>query len=163
MIAFCSFSVYTWGFSGNSPSLYSFSHSHSPLLLSLSSSRRCLLLIPSSLLICLISFFFDLPHLLFLRSSSSPFSLIFLISFFFDLPHLFFLRYASSLFSSISLFFFFLNLLTCCRWYLGIQSKKDPAHVMTEVYKAMQALRYVIGTDLFIPNLFNFYYPKEDS
>lgn len=26
------------------------------------------------------------------------------------------------------------------RWYLGIQSKKDPAHVMTEVYKAMQAL-----------------------
>ena len=24
------------------------------------------------------------------------------------------------------------------RWYLGIQSKKDPAHVMTEVYKAMQ-------------------------
>ena len=33
----------------------------------------------------------------------------------------------------------------CCavlRWYLGIQSKKDPAHVMTEVYKAMLALRY---------------------
>lgn len=29
------------------------------------------------------------------------------------------------------------------RWYLGIQSKKDPAHVMTEVYKAMQALRCV--------------------
>lgn len=26
------------------------------------------------------------------------------------------------------------------RWYLGIQSKKDPAHVMTEVYKAMFAL-----------------------
>lgn len=26
------------------------------------------------------------------------------------------------------------------RWYLGIQSKKDPAHVMAEVYKAMQAL-----------------------
>lgn len=26
------------------------------------------------------------------------------------------------------------------RWYLGIQSKKDPAHVMTEVHKAMQAL-----------------------
>jgi len=26
------------------------------------------------------------------------------------------------------------------RWYLGIQSKKDPAHVMTEVYKAMQSL-----------------------
>ena len=130
MIEFCSFSVYTWGFSGNSPSLYSFSHSHSPILLSLSSSRRCLLLIPSSLLICLISFFFDLPHL-------------------------FFLRYPCS--------FFFFNLLTCCRWYLGIQSKKDPAHVMTEVYKAMQALRYVIGTDLFIPNLFNFYYPKEDS
>jgi len=26
------------------------------------------------------------------------------------------------------------------RWYLGIQSKKDPAHVMTEVYKAMQLL-----------------------
>lgn len=24
---------------------------------------------------------------------------------------------------------------------MGIQSKKDPAHVMTEVYKAMQALR----------------------
>ena len=23
------------------------------------------------------------------------------------------------------------------RWYLGIQSKKDPAHVMTEVYKAI--------------------------
>ena len=29
------------------------------------------------------------------------------------------------------------------RWYLGIQSKKDPAHVMTEVYKAMLALRCV--------------------
>jgi uncharacterized protein YodC (DUF2158 family) len=27
-----------------------------------------------------------------------------------------------------------------CRWYLGIQSKKDPAHVMTEVYKAMHIL-----------------------
>ena len=26
------------------------------------------------------------------------------------------------------------------RWYLGIQSKKDPAHVMTEVYKALTAL-----------------------
>jgi len=26
------------------------------------------------------------------------------------------------------------------RWYLGIQSKKDPAHVMTEVYKALIAL-----------------------
>jgi 5'-AMP-activated protein kinase catalytic alpha subunit len=26
------------------------------------------------------------------------------------------------------------------RWYLGIQSKKDPAHVMTEVYKALHAL-----------------------
>ena len=26
------------------------------------------------------------------------------------------------------------------RWYLGIQSKKDPAHVMTEVFKAMHAL-----------------------
>jgi 5'-AMP-activated protein kinase catalytic alpha subunit len=26
------------------------------------------------------------------------------------------------------------------RWYLGIQSKKDPAHVMTEVYKAMHIL-----------------------
>ena len=26
------------------------------------------------------------------------------------------------------------------RWYLGIQSKKEPAHVMREVYKAMQAL-----------------------
>lgn len=26
------------------------------------------------------------------------------------------------------------------RWYLGIQSKKDPAHVMTEVYKALAAL-----------------------
>lgn len=26
------------------------------------------------------------------------------------------------------------------RWYLGIQSKKDPSHVMTEVYKAMFAL-----------------------
>ena len=26
------------------------------------------------------------------------------------------------------------------RWYLGIQSKKDPAHVMTEVYKALKAL-----------------------
>ena len=146
MIAFCFFSVYTWGFSGNSPPLYSFSHSHSPILLSLSSSRRCLLLIPSSLLICLISFFFDLPHLLFLRSSSSLFSSISLFFYFFDIA-----------------LFFFLNLLTCCRWYLGIQSKKDPAHVMTEVYKAMQALRYVIGTDLFIPNLFNFYYPKEDS
>lgn len=30
-----------------------------------------------------------------------------------------------------------------CRWYLGIQSKKDPAHVMNEVYKAMQALKCV--------------------
>lgn len=29
------------------------------------------------------------------------------------------------------------------RWYLGIQSKKDPAHVMNEVYKAMQALQCV--------------------
>jgi hypothetical protein len=29
------------------------------------------------------------------------------------------------------------------RWYLGIQSKKDPAHVMNEVYKAMQALKCV--------------------
>jgi len=26
------------------------------------------------------------------------------------------------------------------RWYLGIQSKKDPAHVMNEVYKAIQSL-----------------------
>ena len=26
------------------------------------------------------------------------------------------------------------------RWYLGIQSKKEPAHVMTEVYKALQVL-----------------------
>jgi len=26
------------------------------------------------------------------------------------------------------------------RWYLGIQSKKDPAHVMTEVYKALKHL-----------------------
>ena len=26
------------------------------------------------------------------------------------------------------------------RWYLGIQSKKDPAHVMTEVYKALLQL-----------------------
>eukprot|EP00815_Leptocylindrus_aporus_P011166 CAMPEP_0116056302 /NCGR_PEP_ID=MMETSP0322-20121206/3944_1 /TAXON_ID=163516 /ORGANISM="Leptocylindrus danicus var. apora, Strain B651" /LENGTH=573 /DNA_ID=CAMNT_0003540115 /DNA_START=259 /DNA_END=1981 /DNA_ORIENTATION=- len=26
------------------------------------------------------------------------------------------------------------------RWYLGIQSKKDPAHVMNEVYKALDAL-----------------------
>ena len=26
------------------------------------------------------------------------------------------------------------------RWYLGIQSKKDPAHVMTEVYKALGSL-----------------------
>eukprot|EP01041_Mallomonas_annulata_P008606 gene8606-17757_t len=26
------------------------------------------------------------------------------------------------------------------RWYLGIQSKKDPGHVMTEVYKALLAL-----------------------
>jgi len=26
------------------------------------------------------------------------------------------------------------------RWYLGIQSKKDPAHVMTEVYKALNSL-----------------------
>jgi 5'-AMP-activated protein kinase, catalytic alpha subunit len=26
------------------------------------------------------------------------------------------------------------------RWYLGIQSKKDPAHVMTEVYKALLSL-----------------------
>lgn len=29
------------------------------------------------------------------------------------------------------------------RWYLGIQSKKDPAHVMNEVYKAMQSLKCV--------------------
>jgi hypothetical protein len=29
----------------------------------------------------------------------------------------------------------------CSRWYLGIQSKKDPAHVMNEVYKAMSALK----------------------
>eukprot|EP00601_Ochromonadales_sp_CCMP2298_P010920 CAMPEP_0173249996 /NCGR_PEP_ID=MMETSP1142-20121109/19344_1 /TAXON_ID=483371 /ORGANISM="non described non described, Strain CCMP2298" /LENGTH=662 /DNA_ID=CAMNT_0014182715 /DNA_START=241 /DNA_END=2229 /DNA_ORIENTATION=+ len=29
------------------------------------------------------------------------------------------------------------------RWYLGIQSKKDPAHVMNEVYKAMGALKCV--------------------
>jgi hypothetical protein len=29
------------------------------------------------------------------------------------------------------------------RWYLGIQSKKDPVHVMNEVYKAMQALKCV--------------------
>jgi hypothetical protein len=27
------------------------------------------------------------------------------------------------------------------RWYLGIQSKKDPSHVMTEVYKALMAVR----------------------
>ena len=26
------------------------------------------------------------------------------------------------------------------RWYLGIQSKKDPAHVMTEVYNALSSL-----------------------
>ena len=26
------------------------------------------------------------------------------------------------------------------RWYLGIQSKKDPGHVMTEVYKALTSL-----------------------
>lgn len=26
------------------------------------------------------------------------------------------------------------------RWYLGIQSRKDPAHVMTEVYKALMSL-----------------------
>lgn len=32
-------------------------------------------------------------------------------------------------------------MLVTCRWYLGIQSKKDPAHVMNEVYKAMQALK----------------------
>ena len=29
------------------------------------------------------------------------------------------------------------------RWYLGIQSKKDPAHVMTEVYKALLSLNCV--------------------
>lgn len=34
-------------------------------------------------------------------------------------------------------------LMACYRWYLGIQSKKDPAHVMTEVYKAMQLLNCV--------------------
>lgn len=28
------------------------------------------------------------------------------------------------------------------RWYLGIQSKKDPAHVMTEVSKAYIALAF---------------------
>jgi hypothetical protein len=27
-----------------------------------------------------------------------------------------------------------------CRWFLGIQSKKDPGHVMTEVYKALHAI-----------------------
>lgn len=27
------------------------------------------------------------------------------------------------------------------RWYLGIQSKKDPAHVMTEIYRALFHLR----------------------
>ena len=32
-------------------------------------------------------------------------------------------------------------MLVAYRWYLGIQSKKDPAHVMNEVYKAMQALK----------------------
>ncbi|CAN0433212.1 unnamed protein product, partial [Discosporangium mesarthrocarpum] len=26
------------------------------------------------------------------------------------------------------------------RWYLGIQSKKEPAHVMTEVYRALLQL-----------------------
>lgn len=29
------------------------------------------------------------------------------------------------------------------RWYLGIQSKKDPANVMNEVYKAMHALNCI--------------------
>lgn len=29
------------------------------------------------------------------------------------------------------------------RWYLGIQSKKDPSHVMSEVYKAMRVLNCV--------------------
>ena len=28
------------------------------------------------------------------------------------------------------------------RWYLGIQSKKEPAHVMTEVYKALHVLQF---------------------
>lgn len=28
------------------------------------------------------------------------------------------------------------------RWYLGIQSKKQPAHVMTEVYKALHVLQF---------------------
>jgi hypothetical protein len=29
------------------------------------------------------------------------------------------------------------------RWYLGIQSKKEPSHVMNEVYKAMMALQCI--------------------
>jgi 5'-AMP-activated protein kinase catalytic alpha subunit len=28
------------------------------------------------------------------------------------------------------------------RWYLGIQSKKEPAHVMSEVYKALHVLHF---------------------
>jgi 5'-AMP-activated protein kinase catalytic alpha subunit len=28
------------------------------------------------------------------------------------------------------------------RWYLGIQSKKEPAHVMSEVYKALHVLQF---------------------
>ncbi|RHY81072.1 hypothetical protein DYB35_012822, partial [Aphanomyces astaci] len=28
------------------------------------------------------------------------------------------------------------------RWYLGIQSKKEPAHVMSEVYKALLVLHF---------------------
>ncbi len=31
--------------------------------------------------------------------------------------------------------------MTSVRWYLGIQSKKDSAHVMNEVYKALKALK----------------------
>ena len=103
--------------------------------------------------------FFNPLSLLHLLSSSLPafftfitFFYIFLLVFFFSSLLFFSL---SSFFSLISVFFFFfdlmlLGLLMCFRWYLGIQSKKDPAHVMTEVYKAMQALRYMMAEDFTI-------------
>ena len=46
----------------------------------------------------------------------------------------------------------------CDRWYLGIQSKKDPGHVMTEVYKAMQVRYSTVqyGTVQYIAKCLNF-------
>ena len=50
-------------------------------------------------------------------------------------------RYLTSFFSVLNVFLSFFCAALLYRWYLGIQSKKDPGHVMTEVYKAMQ-VRY---------------------